>query len=229
MFRGAAAIIWRVLKWLLLVPAFYVAAVLVGLMPVNKGFRGADVDDASSVTIFVYSGSIHTDLILPVRTLTKDWRDEFPAEHLERDNVDRYSHVAIGWGDRGFCLHTPTWAELRYSTAINAMLISSSSVVHVDYCRKPTLGGGCQSVTISAAQYATLVEYVLSSLRESAPARSPIPGAAYYDTDAFYVANGSYHCFNTCNCWAADGLEKAGVTVPWFSPLPSTVLWYLHR
>ena len=96
MFRRAAAKVWRVIKWSLLVPVFYAAVVLVGLMPVNKDFRPADPDDESSVTIFVYSGSIHTDLILPVRTPLKDWREEFPAEHIASEDVDRFSHGAIG-------------------------------------------------------------------------------------------------------------------------------------
>ena len=71
------------------------------------------------------------------------------------------------------------------------------------------------------------MRYIEGSFKQPIPARTAIPDVAYYETDAFFPANGSYHCFHTCNCWAANGLEDAGVKVPWFSPLPSTVLWYL--
>ena len=40
---------------------------------------------------------------------------------------DRY--VAIGWGDRGFYVDTPTWADLKLSTLCNALFVPSESVL----------------------------------------------------------------------------------------------------
>jgi Protein of unknown function (DUF2459) len=54
-----------------------------------------------------------------------------------------------------------------------------------------------------------------------------IEGGAYGTDDAFYYAHGSYHAFNTCNCWVGRGLKAAGVRTGWFTPLPKTVSLYM--
>lgn len=54
-----------------------------------------------------------------------------------------------------------------------------------------------------------------------------IEDAAFGLNDCFYEAHGTYHCFNTCNCWVGAALRSAGVRCGWFTPLPRSVLVYL--
>ncbi len=217
-------LVWRLLRWSLFLVIFYVFVVLVGLIPVNRGF--APPPDGVGVKVFVLSGAVHTDLILPVRSDSTNWLDEFPRDAFEK-NCERYSHVAIGWGDRGFYLETPTWRELKASTAVNAMLLTSDSVMHVQFMGEPLETVECRAVRVSEEQYAALTQFIRDTFERKDDQVVPINGEAYNERDAFFVARGSYHAFNTCNCWAARGLAQTGVTVPWFAPMPRTILWYL--
>lgn len=201
----------------------YALAIAIGLIPVNRDFVPPST---GGVPIYVYSGAVHSDLILPTQTGDLDWRKEF-APSLFQKPVDNFSHVAIGWGDRGFYLDTPTWADLKASTAARALLVSSESVVHVQFMGKPRESKTCRRLLLSQLQYEELTDFIRDSFSKTDSKITAIDGESYGNTDAFFEGAGSYHAFNTCNCWAANALQSAGVTVPWFAPMPRTILWYL--
>jgi uncharacterized protein (TIGR02117 family) len=212
----------RALQVVLALLVFYALCVLVGLIPVNNGFQPAP----EGIEIFIISNPVHADLVLPIRTSTIDWRDEFPSRCFAQ-NTDFATHVAIGWGDRGFFLETPTWSDLKVSTAAKALFWPSETCLHVAMTDARWLQDA-RSVRISEQQYAALVRYVRSSFALNAEGETvPIIGAAYAGNDAFFESHGTYHCFNTCNCWVARALRAAGVRTPWFAPLPKTVFLYL--
>jgi len=136
--------------------------------------------------------------------------------------------MAIGWGDRGFYLETPTWDDLKLSTALNALLLPSESVVHVACTRSPDGYAGVKRVLLSDRQYTQLCESIQASLLPSGQsATSLIAGRAYGKYDAFYQARGSYNCFYTCNSWVGGRLSDAQVTTPLFTPLPGMPMLYL--
>lgn len=201
--------------------AVYLLLAVIGLIPVNRDF----VQPEDGVTIFVESGPVHADLILPIETEVIDWRTHFSASDFQSD-TSRSSHVAVGWGDRGFYLETPYWSDLRLSVAANAMLLPSRTVMHVRFT-SAFKSSSRHPVTISQEQYERLVEFVLGSFKRQDGHVSRIESYAYGRNDAFYEAVGSYHALNTCNCWVGNGLKRAGIKVPWFSPLPGAVSLYL--
>lgn len=201
----------------------YVACVLVGMIPVNNGFKTAE----EGVTIYIFSGPVHSDFIVPVSNSTFDWRTQFPAANFKAD-TSRVSYISIGWGDRGFYLDTPTWADLKLSTASRAILMPSRTVLHVTF-ETPTESKECRSVKISRSQYEKLVRFILESVKMDEDGRPKRIDHAYGRYDAFYEASGDYHAFNTCNCWVGRGLRRAGVRTAFFTPLPRTVLWYLPK
>lgn len=204
---------------------FYLACAVVGLIPVNNSFTPAGED---GVEIFVFSGTVHTDLILPVEIDGFDWRARFPASDFQ--GMTRHAkYVGIGWGDRGFYLETKTWADMKVSVAANAMFWPSPAVMHVSYYGKPKENESCRAVTISGVQYRKLIEQIERSFEQNGGAFHRIEGdkGFYGSNDAFYAARGRYHCFNTCNCWASDALQQVGVRTGFFTPFPRTVLWYL--
>lgn len=216
---------WRIGKYCLLVFVCYLLCALIGLLPANRDFR--EIKDGVPLTVF--AGPIHCDLIVPVEHPVVNWRDHFPPGDFAVRTED-YSHVAIGWGDRGFYLDTRTWNDLKASTLVKAIFVPSPTVLHVQYQNEPYLTANQRQVTISAEQYAKLVEFILAALKKR-PAGGQDSSRVkidfrYYETDAFYEANGSYHAFNTCNCWAADAVQSAGVCVPRFSPFPWSVQMY---
>src|SRR5690242_568846 len=84
---------------------------------------------AHQVTIYIKSSPVHTDLLLPVKTTFKDWSQSILYKDT-RTGDSTFNYLAFGWGDKGFYLETPTWADLKASTAFKAAFWLSSSAVH---------------------------------------------------------------------------------------------------
>lgn len=224
--RQCISRIWRwarrVLFFFVGVLALYGLLILIGLIPVNRNFQESD----DGVEIFVFSGAFHSDLILPIENSVIDWRTKFAPRDF-RQRAPWATHVAFGWGDKGFYVNTPTWADLKYSTACNALLIPSDTVMHVGHQSQPATDEQTRGVSISVDQYKKLVRFVNESfVTDDAGALQLISGESYGSTDAFYQGAGNYHFFRTCNCWVGHGLQKAGIKTGWFTPLPKTVFLY---
>ena len=217
--------LWRLLrffvKWITYLLFGYVGITLLGLFPVNQDFEPAP----NGVRVYVYSGEVHSDIIVPVTNEVIDWRTIFPPEHFKA-KTSGIRYVSIGWGDRGFFLNTPRWSDLTFSTAANATLLPSKTVLHVAFTT-PRENESCREVMISADQYRKLVRFIRRALRQDVNGKPMRIDKSYHRYDAFYEANGTYHLFNTCNCWVAHGLRQAGVRTVRFAPMPKTVLWYL--
>ncbi len=196
---------------------------LIGLIPVNNDFKATP----DGVEIFVISNAVHADLVMPIRHETIDWRERFPSECFV-GNTDDATHVAIGWGDKGFFLETPTWADLKFSTAARALLWPSDSCMHVVFTDTEYLSDDARSIVVSADEYERLVQFIQSSFCvDDDGANIQISGFAYSTNDAFFEALGSYHCVNTCNTWAGRAMRSTGIRTPWLTHLPKTVFMYL--
>ena len=211
------------LAWLVLSGiAFYLFIALVGLIPVNNDFQPT----SDGIEIWLVSNAIHTDIVLPIDE-TLDWREQFPAGSFSVD-PRRATHVAIGWGNKGFYVNTPTWADLQFSTVAGALFWPSDSCLHVSLCTVEEIPKEARSVKISAAQYQRLVGFIHNGFRHQADGTMIlIPRAAYGQNDAFFEAEGRYHCFNTCNCWTGRAMQTAGIRTGWYTPLPGTLCLYL--
>lgn len=200
--------------------AFYALFLLVGLIPMNRGYT----PPAEGIEVFIRYDAVHTDLILPIKNDQWDWSELLPAADLPAD-TNWATHYAIGWGDRGFYLETPTWAELKASTALTAMFWPSETVMHVSARGAPTQEQASARAVLTPEQYRTLCEAIAASFAGEHP--QPIQ-FSYGRHDAFYEATGAYHCFYTCNSWAGAKLRAAGVSTPLFTPLPGQVGMYLE-
>ncbi|WP_205511604.1 TIGR02117 family protein [Longitalea arenae] len=176
------------------------------------------------VTIYIKSSSVHTDLVLPVKTATKDWSQTILFENtLTGDTALDY--IAFGWGDKGFYLQTPTWADLKASTALKAAFWLSSSAVHATYYKKIKEGKNCIKLVISNEQYQRLVTFIENSLQRSATG-APIAirtAKPYGKHDAFYEARGRYSLFHTCNTWANNALKACGQKACWWTPFSTGI------
>ena len=123
-------LLWLVKRLFLLVLALiggYLLVVLVGLIPVNNEFDPSQ----GKIRIRVVSSPVHADFMLPISNQVIDWRTVFPADCFPSD-TSKATHLAVGWGDRGFFLETPTWADIKVSTTAKAMLWPSESCMHSD-------------------------------------------------------------------------------------------------
>jgi len=220
--------IWRGLKLFGLFLALYVLLTLLGLFPRNRDF----VETPSGVPIYVISNGAHTDLAVPVVNAQQDWRKHLDfSEFLEPTAGAQY--LTFGWGDRTFYLETQTWADLKVGTALKSTFLPSPTLMHVGIrYGEPTDENGSlklRRLEISPAQYQRLVEHIESGFaRAEDDATILIDCCRYdYENDNFYEGAGRYHLFNSCNNWANNGLKRAGVRTPTWSPFSQPILWAL--
>lgn len=176
------------------------------------------------IEAYVLSNGVHTDLLLPIRTVIVDWSDVFRPADVPAMPADA-AFVAIGWGDRDFYLHTQTWADLTASRAFAALRGGNRSLLHVTWLGRAQLQDGAHALPLSSAQYRRLVAHVRRTL--PAAHATQIAGAHYGRQDAFYEALGSYNALETCNTWTGRGLREAGVAVSRWTPFDWNVVGHL--
>jgi uncharacterized protein (TIGR02117 family) len=200
------AIAWFILGSVTFASAWLLAALLLPLFTVNsKPLSGNDV------SIYIQTNGDHTDIIVPVKNKIKDWTNEISYQNTtSRDTT--CSYVAIGWGDKGFYLNTPTWSQLKFSTAFKAAFWLSTSAIHTTFCKDVHENDDCKKLTLSNEQYASLVNYIENGFKRSVSNYTiSIKTTANYDNeDAFYEAKGRYNLFYTCNTWANNALKSCG-------------------
>ena len=215
----ALPILRGVLGWLALALGVFMLAGWIGSsLPRNADWQEAD----EGVEIFVETNGVHTALILPAQTATKDWYAHFPPSHIS-DAGQPYTHLSISWGEREVFLNTPEWSDLSPMTVLRIAGIGGEGMIHVYHYVRPAPGDWARPVTLSEAQYARLVAEIEGSL--------PPPGARRYPgyggTDVFYETGGRYTPANTCNQWTSDMLAAAGVKVGRWTPLAGGVTkWF---
>lgn len=176
-------------------------------------------------TLFVRSNGVHTDLCMPTQTADYDWTSFIPLSHFE--DITQTEYIAIGWGDKGFFLDTPTWAELKVSTAINAAFLPSPTAMHVEYMSVPKVSSDIKQIQISSKDYQKLIRFIQHSFVQTRNGISLIPDRGYWKRDNFYDAHGNYHLFNTCNVWVNDALKSAELPTSLLSILPEGNLRHL--
>ena len=210
----------RIAKWvtiLLLAPPllFFIAAWIGSSIPRNGDWTEPD----QGVEIFVGSNGVHTELVFPVATDIVDWRGVFPVGDVPANGRD-YTHVSIGWGEKVFFLETPTWADVKPGTVLNAMT-GGQGVLHVSWYVRPAPSDDFRPMRVTREEYARLVEQVIAQLAPE-DERTIYPG--YFDYDVFYDARGTYHLGNTCNQWSSDRLAAAGIETGLWTPMTGGVM-----
>lgn len=213
----------RSLVALAAIPLLYVLAlILLGLIPMNWGWREAE----RGVTIFVNTNGVHTGIGMPLHHPLMDWRPYVPAEHLRVPA--RGDYIIVGYGHRDFYLNTPSWAELSLGTAINAALGLGPTLLHVDHVQGLAENEEQRAITLSEEEYRRLVAYIRPRFRLDAQGRTiAVPGRGYFTNDAFYEAHGGYSAILTCNEWTGRALRAAGVRMGLWTPIEQSVMWRL--
>jgi uncharacterized protein (TIGR02117 family) len=204
---------FKLLGILVLLPVIYIfMAFILSAIP-NQLAKSS-----GSEKIYLVSNGVHTDIVFQ-----KSDFPELKKAGVYLGSLDKYA--AIGWGDRGFYLDTPTWGDLTLSTAINAGFLKSKTLIHVT--RHSTKKTKWKEVQINANQLADLKDYVLSHLKKHKQKAVKIANAHYGKKDEFYEAKGSYSIFKTCNTWVNIGLKKVKIKTALWTPFDYGILkWY---
>lgn len=212
-------ILFYFLKTLGIILGIIVIYALLGYLLPFIEISAKDNGEKKEIPIYIYTNGVHTDIVMPVKNELHDWSTKIPFANTKSKRTD-YQYVGIGWGDKGFYLDTPTWADLKFSTAFNAAFWLSESAMHCSYYIKMTVADDCKMMMISKSQYKDLVKFVDEKFDKDANGNYIfIPtDAVYDDNDAFYDAQGKYSFLNTCNTWANDALKAAGQKAAFWTP-----------
>ncbi len=173
---------------------------------------GKEAATTSDVIIYIKTNGVHTDIVVPVKNDQYNWSDEIKFANTHLRDTSHIRYLAMGWGDKGFYLQTPTWADLKFSVAFKAAFALSTTAIHATYYDTLREDSACKKILISKQQYSRLVTYITESFRHDSAghAINIVTNANYGKADAFYEAKGKYNLFKTCNTWANTGLKKCG-------------------
>ena len=176
-------------------------------------------NDPKTVDVYLLTNGVHTDIVVPVKNNIYDWNPIIPMENTLSKRTD-FKYLSVGWGDKGFYMDTPTWADLKFSTAFKAAFWLSKSAMHCTFYDTMKEGDDCVKITISTQQYENLVKYINAKFDHDPSGKVVfIPtNAVYGKNDSFYDANGSYSFLYTCNSWANNALKSAGQKSALWSP-----------
>lgn len=204
----------------------YVTYMMTAMMiPVNVDY----VYSEDEIQFYVISNGVHTDICLPVMSSVFDWTSVIHTEDFILAKYPEY--IGIGWGDKGFYLGTPTWADLKISTTFNAVFLPSETAMHVTYYDyEPKVSQKVIKCSMSSEEYERLIDYVMSSFEkvEQYTGTQIIAGKGYGLKDNFYEANGSYWGFKTCNSWTNEALKLAGVRTSFHALFEEGIMRWIH-
>jgi uncharacterized protein (TIGR02117 family) len=160
---------------------------------------------------------------MPVKTPQFNWSNYVFYQHTQ-NNDTTLPYISIGWGDKGFYLNTPKWADLTFSTAFKAGFALSTTAMHATFYKEVIESDKCKKITLSIDQYQRLIAFITSSFAIAHGTYQKIyTNANYNRNDAFYEANGRYSLFYTCNTWANDALKSCGQKACWWTPFDSGI------
>ena len=208
---------------LLLVPALYLAAALIGsLVPVNRDWT----EPARGTTVYIADNGIHADIIMPVAAQGLDWSRLIPRSDFAAVPAGT-RWIAFGSGEEHVYLDTPRWRDIRLSTIWSA-LAGGRRVMHVEYVPSPAYAA--RQIRLRPEEYRRLWTAIRADFAlddHGRPKRIDHPG--YGPADAFYRATGKASALRTCNVVAANWLRLAGVRTSLWPPFVNGLTWRYRR
>ena len=204
------------------VVVYVLFAFILSRIPVNSD----DKDKSEDVTIYVKTNGVHTDIVVPIKTQYKDWSEKVQFAHIKsQDSTMKY--IGFGWGDKGFYLNTPEWADLKFSTAFNAAFYLGTSAMHATFYKQIRETKSCVKIKISQAEYQQLIAYIEDSFQYDSNGNPILINATTYgQNDSFYEANRKYHLFYTCNTWANNALKSANQKAALWTPSDTGIFYH---
>lgn len=212
-----------VLAMVAFVALYFGAAEVLARMTVNEGADPL----AGDIDVYFVTNGVHIDIWVPSRNAVQDWDAWLPPEVP----VDPFGYVAFGWGERNFYMNVPEWSDLTFGVAAKALLIPSGTAMHVSaYAGRPREGDHVHLFSVDAHAYEALCRYIERGFAPDDNGRPQLIDHPGYDSyDRFFVGNGSYHMFRSCNVWTGGGLAALGQRTGRWTPLEHHVRMHLPK
>jgi uncharacterized protein (TIGR02117 family) len=156
--------------------------------------------------VYVIGHGWHTSLVVP----RADIPDGLWPEH---NDFPQATYLGIGWGDKDFYQAK----EPGFALALQAAVKSTGSVLHIVGFTLPPEEyfptSDVFAVRLSLPGLAALSTFIHTTYKRDAQGHTIALGQGWYGDSMFYLAEGRYHLFNTCNNWLARALQVAGAPI----------------
>ncbi len=200
----------KILKWflyILLLPAIYL---IISLILTEITIERKANSSISNKFIFLSSNGVHLEIILS----RKDVNPELLKGLIYSENEN---YLSFAWGDENFYINTPTWNDLTFSNAFQALFMKSSTLMHVSRYRNKQ--SAWIKIKVNEDELKRMNKYIFSTFKHDKKGNKIIlKDKGYSKTDNFYKAKGSYSCFKTCNTWVNSGFKKSGLKSCFWTP-----------
>ncbi len=159
-------------------------------------------------TVYLVSNGVHTDICISAEA-DPELQGWFSPSTFHYNGTPEY--LSFGWGDRAFYTSTPTWADLKVSTALKAAFVNSPTAMHVTMYDKEALNRKhVREIHLNEAQERKVCEWIKQSFSKEQSHIMMINCCDYAgDANRFYEAEGGYNLYMTCNEWVNRGLKFA--------------------
>jgi uncharacterized protein (TIGR02117 family) len=190
----------------------------------------AEQEKGNDIAVYVLSNGVHTDIVMPVKSQLKDWSKEIKFKDTELKDSSM-CYVAVGWGDKEFYLNTPTWADLKFTTAFKAAFGLGNAAIHATFYKNMTESENCIKIELTTAQYGKLVNYVDAGFKKDSAGHyiHINTHANYGTTDAFYEATKKYSIFFTSNTWTNKALKVCGQKACVWTPFDKGIFFQYKK
>ena len=208
----------RIFKYLIYTILLFISIVI---LYISLSYILATIPKKSSIPsdkkdkkIYILYSDTHSDIVINIRESKYDWQKLLPK-------LVKYKkgYLAFGWGDLDTYLNTPTWSELKISTALKALFINTPSIMHVAHYRDINRFRYIKNIKVSKAQKDNIERKILESFGKKIVFR------AWEDRHSiFYDSPYQYNLVNTCNSWVGNILRESNVTMSYWTPFSSNVI-----
>lgn len=209
---------------LLILVAYALLSLLGALIPVHSNFTPSK----EGVDLRVHTNGMHISFILPTQNKFFDWTDKIDPGLFEIKAFSS-SFLSFGWGDQAIYLDIVEWNELSFRLGFRTLFIPTPAIMHVKaHLHLPS--ENIMQTRISREQYLQLCQFILKTFcLDQQQKVQLIPGVGYTPNDQFYLAEGKYHAFNTCNTWAYKGLKKIGVRTALWASIDRSIFYQFKK
>lgn len=200
----------EILKCLLYLVAVPIIYLIVSLILTAITIDKKDKTTPESKSIFLSTNGVHLDIILS--------RNDLDSNLLKRiSGLESEKYISFGWGDEEFYINTPTWDDLTFKIAFQALFLKSSTLMHLTRYKQKR--NDWVEIRINENELQRLNEYILGTFKVDENGNIIIlENLGYSANDNFYKAKGSFSCFKTCNTWVNTGFKESGLKSCYWTP-----------
>lgn len=172
--------------------------------------------DKKTETIYVLYDDMHSDIVINIEESKYNWQKILPRLIKNR----KRGYISFGWGDEETYLNTPTWSDLKTSTALKALFLNTPSLMHVVYYKRVDRFKYIKSIKISTTQRDEIERKILESFGKKIIFKKRINGYS----SIFYNSPYRYNLIDTCNSWTGKILRESNVTMSYWTPFSFNVV-----